>query len=67
MHGALSSFRYWLNSNILVSSDGIIKLQKSFFHIRFCAIQVVFRSKEIKAIQTIKMMENLFSPSYTYL
>ena len=30
---ALSNFRYWLNSNILVSSDGIPIPQESFFYI----------------------------------
>ena len=30
-NGALSDFWYWLNSNILVSSEGIMTLQKSLF------------------------------------
>ena len=31
MNGALSDFLYWLNSIILVSSEGIMTLQKSLF------------------------------------
>ena len=42
MSYAFSGFWYWLNSKILVSSEGIITLQKSFFHIGFYEIQVSF-------------------------
>ena len=31
INGGLSDFWYWLNSNILVPSGGIIVLQKSLF------------------------------------
>ena len=42
MNGALSDFWYWLISNILVSSKGIITLQRVVFLILFYAIQVWF-------------------------
>ena len=42
INGALSEFLYWLNSNILVSWEGIITLQKSLFSHTFYVIRVCF-------------------------
>ena len=51
INGVLSDFWYWLNSKILVSSEGIKILQSLFSHTLFIS---VFCSKRIKTIQTIK-------------
>ena len=45
--GALSDFLYWFNSNILVSSEGIITLQKSLvLHYFLCNSSLFSVSKE---------------------
>ena len=47
--GALSDFLHWLNSNILVSSEGLITLQKSLFsHTVLCYSSLFFFLKEWK-------------------
>ena len=47
MKGALSDFWYWLNSNISVSSEGLIILQKSSFsHTFLCDASLFFVLKE---------------------
>ena len=56
--GALSYFLYRSNSNIFVSLEGIIILQKSFviyFPMLFYAVQVFFCCERIEEIQTIKI------------
>ena len=56
INGVLSDFWYWLNSNILVSSEGIITLQKFLFsHTFLCDSSLFFFSKGMKTIQTIKI------------
>ena len=40
--GALSDFHYWLNSNTLVYSKGIIKLQKPLFSYTFLCDSSLF-------------------------
>ena len=53
--GALSDSQYWSKSNILVSSEGIITLQKSsVFTYYFMGFKFVFCSKRKKTIQTVK-------------
>ena len=43
MNGVLLGFGYWSNYNILVSSEGIIMLQKSLFsHDLSCNSSLVF-------------------------
>ena len=48
-------FWYWLNFNILVSSTGIITLQKSSFPLIFLCDSNFFCSKGMKTIQTVKI------------
>ena len=57
INGVLSDFWYWLNSDILVFSEGIIILQKSLFlHTFLCDSSLVFALKAIQAINAITVM-----------
>ena len=56
MHGILSDFIYCLNSNILSFSEDIsISQEFLFLHSFFVRFKFVFRSKEMKTIETIKI------------
>ena len=53
---AFSDFRYWLNSNTLISSIAIITSQKSLFSYTFlCNLSFFCCCERMKAIQKIKI------------
>ena len=52
MNDALSDLWYWLNSNILVSSEGMFLLQKSLFsNVFLCNSSFFFCCERMKGIQ----------------
>ena len=64
INDALSDFWYWLNYNVLVSSESIMTLQKSLFsHILLCNLNF-FCCERMKAIQTIKITMMFRSHSF---